>query len=106
MNKEKISIALEPSVASGYVCGHVVQFKKPCRVREFVDDILEQHPNEWGEIRFFSQDGVSCCSYYKGELRHSSLTSEEWSQNLLRACALINYPYVGYDVYIQKPKRR
>lgn len=50
-----------------------VKLKKPCAVREFIDEVLKNHKGEWGDIRIKGKDieyrDELVCEYDHGEIK-------------------------------------
>lgn len=59
----KITFTYEYGPAGDQCYGYKVSIDEPCTVKRFIEEILKQHPDEWGE---FSITPLAEMRYYTG----------------------------------------
>lgn len=58
-----INFVYEYGPAGDQCCGYNIKLGKPCTVQEFIEEVLKQRPDEWGE---FSITPLEEMRYYTG----------------------------------------
>lgn len=82
-----------------------VSMKRPCSVKEFIEDILSQFPNEWGHILLhkcgeIGEDNVVQCVYEYGHLK-TSLPEKYMNREVYMAEAWAGFPRMDITLTLQ-----
>lgn len=87
-----------------------VKFARNITVQQFIDDVLENHTEDWGEIgiedgNYYSL-GKPVIEYNHGTLKTDTFPEEILNKKVLKAYGHGGYTYVGYKLTIDEKQHK
>lgn len=83
-----------------------VQLNKACTVQEFVDMVLKERPNEWGEFiiitNFYYKSQKDYCKYEYGKITNDFKNSETKSQIISKVKAHGGWTAMDYIIKVSE----